>query len=134
MRRLLTTAFCAAALAIAAGCGGGGGDQSATDPGQSARDAAQSYVDARNQGDAAKVCELYSEQLINQLAASDCEDFVKEQTSGAATKLELGSVQENGDQATATLQSTGESGNPAQLKISLERESGEWKISSLGGP
>lgn len=133
MRRLLTTVLCAAAVAAAAGCGGGGSDdKSATDPGLSARDAAQSYVDASNQGDAAKVCALYSDQLINQLAASDCEDFVKEQTSGAATKLELGSVHESGDQATVTLQSSGESGKPAQLQIQLQREKGGWRITALG--
>jgi ketosteroid isomerase-like protein len=131
MKHLLAAVLCAAAVA-AAGCGGGGDDSTATDSSQGARAAAQSYVDASNAGDAARICQLYSTQLINKLAASDCEDFVKEQTSGAATKLELGSVHESGDQATVTILSSGEAGNPARLTIQLERQNGVWKITSLG--
>jgi ketosteroid isomerase-like protein len=131
MTRLLTIALCAAAVAMAAGCGGGG-DQSTTAPAQSASATARSYVDASNRGDAAKICELYSQELINKLAASDCEDFVQEQTSGAATKLTLGSVHQSGDQATVAILSSGESGNPARLTIQLQRQKGEWKVSSLG--
>ena len=61
-------------------------------------------VVARNQGDAAKVCELYSEQLIQSLKTSNCVAFVQEQTSGTATDLSLQGVKESGDQATATVQ------------------------------
>jgi ketosteroid isomerase-like protein len=132
MRHLLTIAACATALAGVAGCGGGGDDQTATDPGQSAAAAAQSYVAARNSGDAAKICQLYSQKLINQLAASDCEDFVQEQTSGAKTNIELFSVHQSGDQATVTLGGSAESGKSEQLQIQLQLENGEWKITSLG--
>jgi ketosteroid isomerase-like protein len=85
--------------ALISGCGGGGGSDR-----QSARDVAQSYVEARNQGDAAEVCELYSEQLIKTLKTSNCVAFVREQTSGTATDLSLVGVRQNGDQATATIQ------------------------------
>jgi len=128
----VTIVLCAAALATVAGCGGGDGDQTATAPAQSARGTAQAYVDARNGDDAAKICQLYSQDLINRLAASDCVDFVQEQTSGAATKLTLGSVHESGDQATVTILSSGESGNPARLTIQLQRQGGEWRVTSLG--
>ena len=60
MRRTWTLGF--VLVTLIPGCGGGGGSNQ-----QSARDVAQAYVNARNQGDAAKVCELYSEQLIQSL-------------------------------------------------------------------
>jgi uncharacterized lipoprotein len=126
LRRTAVTIACAAALAPA-GCGGNGDDQSASD-------AAQAYVNARNQRDAAKVCGLYSEQLKQQLAIpGDCEAFVKEQSSGAEPgDFKVASVEEDGDRATATLETAGESGKPVQLTISLERQDGDWRITSLG--
>ncbi|MGA6949017.1 MAG: hypothetical protein WBZ00_14820 [Solirubrobacterales bacterium] len=65
MRRTWTLGF--VLVTLIPGCGGGGGSNQ-----QSARDVAQAYVNARNQGDAAKVCELYSEQLIQSLKTSNC--------------------------------------------------------------
>jgi ketosteroid isomerase-like protein len=118
-------------FALLAGCGGGGGSDQ-----QSAADVAKAYVDARNQGDAAKVCELYSEQLIRELKTSNCVEFVKEQTSGSATDLALVRVSEHGDQATATIQArVGEVANAiAPIELKLTRENGDWRISGLGGP
>jgi ketosteroid isomerase-like protein len=118
--------------ALIAGCGGGGGGGQS-----SARDTARAYVDARNHGDAAKVCELYSEQLISQLKTSNCVAFVQEQTSGTATDLTLVSVSEHGDQATATIQARvgGQVANAiAPIELKLTRQDGDWRISGLGGP
>jgi ketosteroid isomerase-like protein len=114
------------------GCGGGGGSNQ-----QSARDVAHAYVDARNQGDAAKVCELYSEQLIQSLKTSNCVAFVQEQTSGTATDLSLVGVSQHGDQATATIQARvgGSIANAiAPIELELTRENRQWKVSGLGGP
>jgi ABC-type glycerol-3-phosphate transport system substrate-binding protein len=125
IRRAAVTVACAAAL-TAAGCGGNGDEQSAGET-------AQAYVDARNQGDTAKVCDLYSEQLKQHLGGDDCEAFVEEQTSGVKTGgFKVVSVQEDGDQATAKLQSSGEAGKPVQLTITLERQDGDWRITALG--
>jgi ketosteroid isomerase-like protein len=120
-----------ACFALLAGCGGSGGSDE-----QSARDVAQAYVDARNQGDAAKVCELYSEQLIRKLKTSNCVAFVTEQTSGTATDLTLVGVSEHGDTATATIQArVGEVANAiAPIELQLTREGDEWRVSGLGGP
>lgn len=122
-------ALAAACAALVAGCGGNGSGQTET-----ARDAAQAYVQARNQGDAGKVCELYSEQLIQQLHAANCEAFVKEQTAGVATSFTLVKVDQSGDHATATVSATvaGAAPGNGQLRISLERQDGEWKITGLG--
>jgi hypothetical protein len=120
----------AAILAVTALAGCGGGDQ------QSAKDVAQEYVTARNQGDAAKVCELYSQRLIQSLKTSNCVAFVQEQTSGTATDLAVMRVSEHGDQATATIQARvgGSVTNAiAPIQLKLTREDGEWKVSGLGG-
>ena len=122
----------AVVAALIAGCGGGG----SSGP-QSARDVAQAYVSARNSGDAAKVCELYSRQLIQQLRTSNCVGLVKEQTSGTATDLTVLRVVQHGDQATATIQARvgGNIANAiAPIELQLTRQSGEWKVSGLGGP
>jgi hypothetical protein len=130
MRRTWTLGF--VLVTLISGCGGGGGSNQ-----QSARDVAQAYVNARNQGDAAKVCELYSEQLIQSLKTSNCVAFVQEQTSGTATDLSLVGVSQHGDQATATIQARlgGSIANAiAPIELELTRENGQWKISGLGGP
>jgi ketosteroid isomerase-like protein len=117
------------AVALLAGCGG-------DDP-QSAKEVAQDYVDARNQGDAARVCELYSDQLIRSLKTTNCVAFVREQTSGTATDLTVLRVSEHGDRATATIQARvgGSVANAiAPIQLQLTREDDEWRISGLGGP
>ncbi len=131
MRR---TSLCCAAVAVLcaallAGCGGASGSGNG-----SPQEAARAYVEARNQGDAGKVCELYSARLIQRLHAANCEAFVREQTSGIATSLSLVGVQRNGDRATATITSSvaGQGGGAGRLRITLERQGGEWKITALG--
>jgi hypothetical protein len=119
----------AVASAIVLGACGGGSDE------QSARDVAQEYVDARNQGDAGKVCELYSDELKSSLGTSDCVAFVKEQTSGVATRVSLISVQQTDDQATATIRAAagGETSQAtARVRIDLARQDGDWRITNVG--
>ena len=128
IRLAMIAAVCAVALA---GCGGGGSN------GQSARDVAQQYVDARNQGDAAKVCELYSDQLKSKLKTSNCAEFVKEQTSGATTTFMLLAVHEDGDQATATIRATNKGGigsAQGEIQIRLAQQDGRWRIMGVPPP
>jgi len=122
-------ALLAGCAALVAGCGGGAGDD------DGARDAAQAYVHARSQGDAAKVCELYSTELISKLGASNCQAFVKEQTGGVATSFTLIGVTVSDGHATATIKGTaaGEShSESAPVQITLQRQDGEWRITGLG--
>lgn len=118
--------------AVLAGCGGGG----ASGP-QSAKEVAQAYVTARNSGDAAKVCELYSQQLIQQLRTDNCVGLVREQTSGTATDLTVLRVSQHGDRATATIQARvgGNIANAiAPIELQLAKENGQWRVSGIGGP
>ena len=117
-----------AVLALLVGCGGSSSSQSASD-------VAQNYVDARNAGDAARVCDLYTDQLKRQLGGSNCEAFIKEQTGGAAIKFQLVGVDENGDKATATLKASSSQELPqgaSQLKVDLVKQDGDWKIDGFG--
>jgi hypothetical protein len=127
IRKALIAAALTIAVAVPSGCGES--DQSA------ASEAAQAYVDARNDHDYEMVCELYSEQLTRKLTGGlvTCQAFVKEQTTGSASgPLKVVSVNATDDHATAQLQTTGESGQPKQLKITLEKQNGSWVISGLG--
>jgi hypothetical protein len=118
----------AAASAVAlAGCGGSGE--------QSASDAVQGYVDARNHQDFGQVCELFSDQLRRQSGGSNCARFIDEQTSGnPRQEFRVIGVTENGDRATARLVTTGESGKRVNLQVSLEKQDGDWRIASVVHP
>jgi hypothetical protein len=117
----------AVSAALLAGCGG-------DDGGESARDVAQSYVDAQTSKDFERVCALLSDQLRRQLGGDDCPALLEEQSSGLPRRrFKLVSVNEDGDRATASLKTRGESGKPVKLQISLEREDGDWRVTGVGG-
>jgi hypothetical protein len=123
-------AVIAAAGAIVLGASGGCGNNE-----QSASDAAQGYVDARNQHDYPRVCRIYTDQLRQKLTGGlvSCETFVKEQSTGVVPgPFKVLSVHEQGDHAVARLETTGESGESVQLKITLQKQNGGWAISALG--
>ena len=127
--RMLLIPVCAALL-VAAGCGGSSDDSG----GKNAQEAVAAYVQARNLDNTAEICDIYSDSLKSSLHSSDCESYVSEHTSGAASNLTIVGVQEHGDRATATLQAPGEGENaqPIRTTIELQKQDGEWKVSSLG--
>jgi hypothetical protein len=121
-------ALIAAVLAaLLAGCGGNEG-------GESARDVAQSYVDAQTNKDFDEVCSLLSDQFRQQLGSDNCPRFLEEQSSGIPRReFKLVSVNEDGNRATATVETGGETGKPVRLRISLERQDGDWRVTGVGG-
>jgi len=124
MRPILTALACVAALAVVAGCGESDQEQ--------AREVAQDYVDARNAGDFEAVCALYSDQFKQELGTADCAAFVREQTAGSDESLSLVDVRVRKDVATADLDVTrGETQGPSRIVIRLERQDGDWAITSL---
>jgi len=111
---------------LVAGAGCGQSDQ------EKARETVQDYVDARNSKDFEAECDLYTEEFLKQIGATDCPAFVEEQTSGAATgDLKLVSVRVKDDRGTAELDVSGESGASTRVGLTLERQDGEWKVSGL---
>src|SRR6266513_2278932 len=125
IRLAVITAACVAALT---GCGGGGGG---IEP--SARNAAQEYVDAWNKQDYAKVCDLYSDSYKQQLKASNCLAYLREQTSGAATTLTLVDVQERGNQAAAHIRSHSENKSSDETAGLIRQQDGSWKLAVVTG-
>ena len=123
MARALTAIACLAVAAALVGCGESDQEQ--------AREVAQEYVDATNSDDFERICDLYSEELKGQLGAENCPEFVKEQSSGAETELELVDVRVSGDKANADLDSVSEQEGPARLSLQLEREGDDWLITGF---
>jgi ketosteroid isomerase-like protein len=125
MLRPLIALACLAALAVTSGCG-------QTDQ-EKAREVVQDYVDARNAGDFEKVCELFSDSFKQELQTGDCPAFVAEQSSGGEgdEELSLVEVRAKGDVATADIDVTRDSQSPSRIGVRLERQDGEWRISSV---
>ena len=126
MLRSLTALLFAAALILLAACG--------ESEQEKARETVQGYVDAQNDDDFEAVCGLYSAAFKAQLGVTDetCPAFVEEQSSGAATTLELAGVNVNEDTAFAGIDAVSEDGSgPSRLTVLLAREDGEWVITGL---
>src|SRR2546430_9687587 len=114
--------------ALVAGCGGGGGSDQ-----QSAKDAAQAYVDATNARDFQRVCDLLSDSYKQQLKASNCPAYLEEQTSGAATTLTLVDVQEKGNHAAAHIRSHSETKSTDETAGFIRQQDGSWKLAVVTG-
>jgi ketosteroid isomerase-like protein len=128
MRRTLILLVCAAALAATAGCG-------KTDE-QAAQDAVNDYVAAQNDRDFQRVCELYSDELRQQLVGvtseEQCSRFLEEQTSGDAKgDQSVVGVRVKDDHATADIDVVREGEGPSRVTLTLERQDGGWRITAL---
>jgi hypothetical protein len=124
----------AAAIAALVGCGGGGGN----DDTSSAQNAAQAYVEASNDRDFERLCDVLSERYKQELhMGSRCVGFLEEQTSGAKRlSLTVIGVQVDGDQAVAHLGGTIETANgtgQSRLNLQLQNEDGGWHVAHQGG-
>jgi ketosteroid isomerase-like protein len=125
---------CAAVLAALVGCGGGGG----SDDTSSAENAARAYVEASNDRDFDRLCNVLSESYKLQLhMGSRCVGFLQEQTSGAKRlSLKVADVQVNGDQAVAHVTGTIETETgtgQSRLQLQLQDVDGGWHVTHQGG-
>jgi ketosteroid isomerase-like protein len=123
---MLTLLACLAALTAVAGCAESDQEQ--------AREVVQDYVDARNDSDYERVCELYSEDFIDEQGiGEDCAAFVQEQTTGAdaQSELQVVDVQVKDDRATADIDVVRPGEGPSRVTLTLESEDGDWKIAAL---
>jgi hypothetical protein len=128
----ITVTLAALVLALAlAGCGPFGGESEEDKAG----DAVTELIDARNQGDFAKVCELIaSDQLAKfEQAGTTCQKALpKLAQGGATTTVRIDDARVSGDRATvdATISRRGQGGQ-AQT-ILLVKEDGDWKVADAG--
>ncbi len=112
---------------VLAGCGplGGKNDE------EKAGDALTELVDARNQGDYARVCELISVQDLKKFkrAGVSCEKTIRQRFGAtASTTIRIEDVKVKDDRASvdATVSQTGGAGFARTFR--LVKEDGEWKF------
>lgn len=128
-----STAKATVALAVALAIGGCGpvGGQSDEDQ---VSDAVTELIEARNQRDFARVCELISRQQLEQFtrAGTSCEKSLPRiAQEGTTTTLRIEQVRVTGERASvdATVSQTGGAGR-AQT-ILLLKEEGDWKVADV---
>ena len=119
---LLLAAIAALCLAFALpACGPFGGG--------SAEDALNDLKDAAEDGDEEKICELFTEDAKDQIEENvdeSCEDFygdADDEQLEILSDFEIKEVNEDGDEAEATLEADG-----SEEDVELKKEDGDWKI------
>ena len=122
-----TFAALAILVLVLAGCGPFGGKSEE----EKAGDTLTELVQARNEGDYARVCELISVQDLKKFkqAGVSCEKTIRQRFGAtASTTIRIEEVKVDGDQATvdATVSQTGGAGFARTFR--LVKEDGEWKF------
>jgi hypothetical protein len=122
-----TFAALAILVLVLAGCGPFGGKSEE----EKAGDTLTELVQARNEGDYARVCELISVQDLKKFkqAGVSCEKTIRQRFGAtASTTIRIEEVKVEGDQATvdATVSQTGGAGFARTFR--LVKEDGEWKF------
>jgi len=121
-----------ALMAIAlAGCGpfGGKSDQ------EKAGDTVTQLIEARNQGDFAKVCNLIASTQLAKFkqAGTTCEKALpKLAQKGTTTTIRIEQVRVSGDRATVDATVSHNAGAGLPQTILLLKESGDWKVAQVG--
>jgi hypothetical protein len=122
-----TIAALSICLVLLAGCGPFGGKSEE----EKAGDTLTELVDARNQGEYARVCELISEVDLKKFkqAGVSCEKTIRQRFGAtASTTIRIEEVKVKDDRATvdATVSQTGGAGFARTFQ--LVKEDGEWKF------
>jgi hypothetical protein len=118
------------ALALC-GCGplGGKSDE------DQASDTVTELVQARNQGDFAKVCDLIASTLLAKFkqGGTTCEKALpKVAQKGTTTTIRVEQVRVNGDRATVDATVSHNAGAGLPQTILLLKEGGDWKVAQFG--
>jgi ketosteroid isomerase-like protein len=90
------------------------------------------FSDAAGKKDGKRACSrLLARDVVHKLGPR-CADVVKDQFDDADTfKLDVQSIQVNGDTATATV-SSDVNGDKKPATVALRREGGSWRLAGLG--
>jgi hypothetical protein len=128
MRQARTTITTLSVLVLVlAGCGPFGGESDS----EKAGDTLTELVEARNEGDYARVCELISAQDLKKFkqAKVSCETTIRQRFGKtASTTIRIEDVKVKGDHASvdATVSQTGGAGFARTFR--LVKEDGDWKF------
>jgi hypothetical protein len=120
LRVLLVAVSLVCASFTVAACGPFGGD--------SPEDALEDFKDAAADRDEEKMCELFTDRAKRELEENfePCEKFFAEfsnENLDTLAEFEVKDVEEDGDEATATVESDGE-----EDELQMKKEDGDWKI------
>ena len=121
LRVLLVALALACASFTVAACGPFGGG--------SPEDALNDLKDAAEDGDEEKICELFTEDAKDQIEENtdeSCEDFyggASDEDLEILSDFEVKEVEEDGDEATVTVEADGE-----EDEAEMKKEDGDWKI------
>jgi hypothetical protein len=116
---------------VLAGCGSFGGKSENDQAG----DAVTSLVEARNQGEFAKVCDLIASTQLAKFkqAGTTCEKALpKLAQKGTTTTIRIEQVRVSGDRATVDATVSHNAGAGLPQTILLLKESGDWKVAQVG--
>ena len=97
--------------------------------GGSPEDALNDLKDAAEDGDEEKICDLFTEDAKDQIEENvdeSCEDFyggASDEDLEILSDFEVKEVEEEGDEATVTIEADGE-----EDEAEMKKEDGEWKI------
>ncbi len=122
MRSLPTALACAASALALAACG--------VSETEDVRDNVDAYIEARDEGDFARVCELFSDEF-RAAQGADCVTRQQKQAEAQppASTTEIVNVLVEGAQATVDLDVSTGSAAPSRVTVQLVNEDG-WKIAS----
>jgi hypothetical protein len=125
MHRTLTTVVCIAFLAILGGCG-------RTDEGK-VRNTVDDYVHAREQGNTAAVCNLYTSEFRRQQGLDpDCPAKLKTQFAAQPkpTATTIVAVKVHDGQSRVDL-NVDQGGGPSRVTLGLIDKDGHWRIAAI---
>jgi ketosteroid isomerase-like protein len=119
------------AALVLAGCGPFGGKSDEDE----ASDTVTSLVEARNQGDFAKVCDLIATTQLARFkqAGTSCEKALPRLAQeGSTTTIRIEQVRVSGDRATVDATVSHNAGAGRAQTILLLKEDGDWKVARVG--
>ena len=129
-RRLIVVAVALITIALA-GCGPFGGKSEQDKAG----DTVTQLIEARNQGDFAKVCDLIASTQLAKIkqAGTTCEKALpKVAQKGTTTTIRVEQVRVSGDRATVDATVSHNAGAGLPQTILLLKEGGDWKVAQVG--
>jgi hypothetical protein len=123
MRRLITALVFVAALAALGACG--------ASEEQQVRDTVDRFVKAETQGDFARLCDLYTDELRAE-QGKDCATTLASRQKPPISSITIVDIRVRNDRATADLDVSVKSEPPSRISLLLTKANGDWRVASGG--